>query len=117
MIEYSAESGAALIDSEYADLALDCIVASPTNPRKRFNAAKMAELAASIKADEVHEPIVVRPLPASRLQDTFAAGNSYLGLLHQASHSHADRAALANVLRDRGHAVKSDFCKIYRRKP
>ena len=50
-------------------------------------------------------------------QDTFAAGNSYLGLLHQASHSHADRAALANVLRDRGHAVKSDFCKIYRRKP
>jgi retron-type reverse transcriptase len=48
-------------------------------------------------------------------QDTFAAGNSYLGLLRQASHSHADRAALANVLRDRGHAVKSDFCKIYRR--
>ena len=72
MIEYSAESGAAFIDSEYADLALDCIVASPTNPRKRFNATKMAELAASIKADEVHEPIVVRPLPASRLHDTFA---------------------------------------------
>ena len=48
---------------------------------------------------------------------TFAAGNSYLGLLRQASHSHADRAHLANVLRDRGHAVKSDFSKIYRRKP
>ena len=50
-------------------------------------------------------------------QDTFAAGNSYLGLLRQATHSHADRAHLANVLLDRGHSVKSDFCKIYQRKP
>jgi len=71
--EYSAETGE-LIDepiNEYAELALDCIVASPTNPRKRFNPAKMAELAASIKADEVHEPIVVRPLPAARLHESF----------------------------------------------
>ena len=56
----------------------------------------------------------------SRLQtmpaaDVFAAGNSYLGLLGQASHSHADRAELANVLRGRGHAVKGDFSKIYRK--
>ena len=48
--------------------------------------------------------------------DTFAAGNSYLGLLRQASHSHADRALLANVLRRRGHAVQGDLTKIYRRK-
>ena len=47
--------------------------------------------------------------------ETFTAGNSYLGLLRQAIHSHADRADLANVLRWRGHAVKSDFSKIYRR--
>ena len=47
--------------------------------------------------------------------DTFAAGNSYLGLLRQATHSHGDRADLANVLRTRGHAVKNDFSKIYRR--
>ena len=57
---------------------------------------------------------------ASRLQampaaDVFAAGNSYLGLLGQASHSHTDRAELANVLRGRGHAVKGDFSKIYRK--
>lgn len=57
----------------------------------------------------------------SRLQDVpaadvFAAGNSYLGLLRQASHSHADRAVLANVLRGRGHAVKGDLSKIYRKR-
>lgn len=56
----------------------------------------------------------------SRLQtmpddETFAAGNSYLGLLRQASHSHTDRADLSNVLRWRGHAVKGDFSKIYNR--
>ena len=73
MKEYSADTGEVIADAiiEYADLALDTIVASPTNPRKRFNSAKMAELAASIKADEVHEPIVVRPLPAARLQESF----------------------------------------------
>lgn len=49
--------------------------------------------------------------------ETFTAGNSYLGLLRQASHSHADRTDLANVLRWRGHAVKGDLTKIYRRKP
>jgi RNA-directed DNA polymerase len=48
--------------------------------------------------------------------DVFTAGNSYLGLLRQASHSHADRADLANVLRWRGHTVKGDLTKIYRRK-
>ena len=47
--------------------------------------------------------------------ETFTAGNSYLGLLRQASHSHADRADLANVLRWRGHAIKGDFTKIFRR--
>ena len=71
--EYSADTGESIAEpiNEYADLALDAIVGSPTNPRKRFNPAKMAELAASIKADEVHEPIVVRPLPAARLQESF----------------------------------------------
>jgi len=54
----------------------------------------------------------LRTMPAD---EVFEAGNSYLGLLCQASHSHADRAQLANVLRGRGHAVKSDFSKIYRR--
>ena len=48
-------------------------------------------------------------------EDVFTAGNSYFGLLSQASHSHADRANIANVLLDRGYTVKRDLTKIYRK--
>ena len=51
-----------------APLAL--IVTSLTNPRKTFDAAKLAELTASIKEMGVHQPVLLRPLPASRLEDT-----------------------------------------------
>jgi RNA-directed DNA polymerase len=54
-------------------------------------------------------------LQAMPAQDVYAAGNSYLGLLRQATHSHTDRARLANVLRDRGHAVSGDLTKIFRK--
>lgn len=55
----------------------------------------------------------IEQMPAA---DTFAAGNSYLGLLRQASHSHTHRAAIANALRQRGHCIKSDLTKAYRTK-
>lgn len=42
--------------------------------------------------------------------------NSYFGLLRQASHSHTDRAQLANVLRRRGHSVAANLTKTYRSK-
>lgn len=45
----------------------------------------------------------------------FETANSYFGLLRQSTHSHHDRARLANVLRDRGHSIKSDLSKTYRR--
>jgi RNA-directed DNA polymerase len=45
----------------------------------------------------------------------FESANSYFGLLRQASHSHVDRARLANALRERGHAINGAFTKIYRR--
>lgn len=38
--------------------------------------------------------------------DTYAAGNSYLGLVRQASHSHKERAAICRALLKRGHAVE-----------
>ena len=47
--------------------------------------------------------------------DLFATANSYFGLLSQASHSHTDRARLAKLLMQRGHTVKSDFSKTYRK--
>jgi RNA-directed DNA polymerase len=40
--------------------------------------------------------------------------NSYFGLLGQATASHHDRALLANVARDRGHAVNHALTKTYR---
>jgi RNA-directed DNA polymerase len=46
--------------------------------------------------------------------EVFEAGNSYMGLLRQASHSHKDRSHLANALMARGHCVKGDLTKIYR---
>ncbi len=49
--------------------------------------------------------------------ETFAAGNSYLGLFRQASHSHTDRAKLAHVLLGRGHAINANFTKIFIRTP
>lgn len=45
--------------------------------------------------------------------DFLATTNSYFGLLRQASSSHHDRTRLANVVRDRGHAVDAKLTKTY----
>lgn len=50
-------------------------------------------------------------MPADEL---FETANSYFGLLRQATHSHHDRARLANVLRYRGHCINKDFTKTFR---
>jgi len=47
------------------DLPLDDILPSKTNPRKRFDAAALDELAASIRAQGIAQPILVRPHPGS----------------------------------------------------
>ena len=49
-------------------------------------------------------------VPAENLRET---ANSYFGLLGQASHSHHDRAALANLILRRGHVVNGDLTKTY----
>jgi retron-type reverse transcriptase len=54
----------------------------------------------------------VATIPA---EDLFHTANSYFGLLRQTTHSHVDRARLANLLRDRGHTICGDFTKTYRR--
>ena len=48
--------------------------------------------------------------------DLYQTGNSYFGLLRQATHSHQDRARLANVMRQRGLSVSYQFTKTYRPK-
>ena len=47
--------------------------------------------------------------------DLFKSANSYFGLLRQATHSHADRTRLAQILRRRGYKVSQKLTKIYRR--
>ena len=41
-------------------LPIDCVIKSPTNPRKHFNEAALGELAASIAQLGVLQPILVR---------------------------------------------------------
>jgi RNA-directed DNA polymerase len=47
--------------------------------------------------------------------ELFESGNSYFGLLRQASRSQNDRLKLARVLRRRGHSINQQFTKAYRK--
>lgn len=51
-------------------VAVNLIEESLTNPRKHFDPAKLGELADSIKASGVHQPILLRPLPGRRVEET-----------------------------------------------
>ncbi|MCS4509171.1 ParB/RepB/Spo0J family partition protein [Xylophilus ampelinus] len=57
--------------SPAATLPLAQLVPSLTQPRKRFDADALQELAETIKLWGVMQPILVRKLPAARLADTF----------------------------------------------
>lgn len=46
---------------EYLTVPLTAVVPSPSNPRKRFDDVELMELASSIKAQGILEPIIVRP--------------------------------------------------------
>lgn len=56
--------------NRFAIEPLSSFIESNTNPRTIFNPAKLAELADSIKATGVIQPILARPLPAARLEET-----------------------------------------------
>jgi len=47
--------------SEYRDMPIDWLVESPTNPRQTFDQDAMRELAESIRANGVLQPLLVRP--------------------------------------------------------
>jgi hypothetical protein len=48
--------------------------------------------------------------------ELYETANSYFGLLRQTSHSHKDRAHLANILRHRGRCISGDITKTYKPK-
>jgi ParB/RepB/Spo0J family partition protein len=58
------------MQNQFTTLPLAAIAPSLTNPRKSFNPVKLAELAQSIEASGVHQPILVRPLPGERVPST-----------------------------------------------
>ncbi len=53
--------GAAAAEGRLRDLPLDAIAVNPRQPRRAFDDAELAELAASIRALGVVQPVVVRP--------------------------------------------------------
>ncbi len=57
----------------------------------------------------------LRQLREARQADIYRSANSYFGLLRQASHSHADRAELANLVRYRGFTVNGALTQTYPR--
>jgi ParB family chromosome partitioning protein len=57
------------VETKFEILALTHITPSPMNPRKRFDEKALKELAESIKAHGVQQPIVVRPTPKAMKRD------------------------------------------------
>ena len=69
--------------SQYLDLPLSSLRESPTNPRKHFDPAKLAELTKSIEAQGIVQPLVVRVLsfgadgPASNTYEIIAGARRF----------------------------------------
>ncbi|WP_462387244.1 ParB/RepB/Spo0J family partition protein [Acidovorax sp. Q11] len=58
-------------DTDMRMVDLQLIEESLTNPRRTFNQQKLAELAETIKQRGVVQPVLLRPLPGTRMADTF----------------------------------------------
>jgi ParB/RepB/Spo0J family partition protein len=55
----------------FANLPHGAVVPSPTNPRKHFDHDFLVGLAESIKKHGIAQPLLVRPLPGSRVAETY----------------------------------------------
>lgn len=64
------EEDAPVQTAGFANLPHAAVVASLTNPRRHFDHDFIKGLAASIREHGLAQPILVRPLPASRLEET-----------------------------------------------
>lgn len=58
----------------------------------------------------------LRRVAAAPEDDLLEVANSYFGLFRQATHSQADRAALANVLLRRGRSINGELTKTFRKR-
>ncbi len=74
-------------------LALDVVDESPTNPRKRFDQAKLEELAQDIAANGLIQPVVVRPRGDGRFELVVGARRKRASAL-------AGRGTILAIVRD-----------------
>ncbi len=58
----------AVANHEYRSVPITALAESPTNPRKRFDEKNLEELAASMKAQGVLAPLLVRELEESKYE-------------------------------------------------
>ena len=65
------------------EIAIDSIMASATNPRKSFPSGPLAELAESIKAHGIKQPILVRPLTRYELAEPDLAEKRWHLIAHE----------------------------------
>ena len=60
--------GGAPVRAELVDVPLGAIAVNPRQPRRRFDSEKLAELAQSVRAQGLVQPVVVRPLGLGRYE-------------------------------------------------
>ena len=58
----------AVNNHEYRSVPITALAESPTNPRKRFDAKSLEELAASFKTQGILAPLLVRELEESKYE-------------------------------------------------
>ncbi|MBZ5658346.1 MAG: ParB/RepB/Spo0J family partition protein [Acidobacteriia bacterium] len=58
----------AVTNHEYRSVPITALAESATNPRKRFNATSLEELAASFKTQGILAPLLVRELEESKYE-------------------------------------------------
>jgi ParB/RepB/Spo0J family partition protein len=89
-----------LISNQVQRFPLNHFKPSPTNPRKRFNPAKLAELAKSIAKHDVLQPVLSRPNPEHREGNGMPLLELVAGECRWRSSGIADAADLPTLVKD-----------------
>lgn len=79
------------------DVPLAHVIPDPRQPRKYFDESALAQLAASVKAQGIIEPLIVRPLAEKDPNDHRANGAKYVLVAGERRFRAAERAGLATV--------------------
>ncbi len=103
ILTVSPETGPAA-GAQLRDLPIDVIVPNPNQPRKRFDQESLTALAASLDANGVLQPVLVRPLPGGTYELVAgerrwrAAGQAGLLTVPALVQDHTDAASIELAL-------------------